>query len=48
MSRELDAIQHVYGLARATVCPPTVERLYAADAVFIVGIQTTRGISTRS
>jgi DNA-binding MurR/RpiR family transcriptional regulator len=44
LNRELDAIQHVYGLARSEQFAHIVERLYAADAVFIVGIQTTRGI----
>ncbi|MDB6144527.1 MAG: hypothetical protein JWP80_3571 [Pseudomonas sp.] len=44
LTRELEAIQHVYGLARGEQFAAVVERLYAADAVFILGIQTTRGV----
>jgi DNA-binding MurR/RpiR family transcriptional regulator len=44
LGRELDAIKHVYGLARSEQFSQIIERLYAADAVFIVGIQTTRGV----
>jgi DNA-binding MurR/RpiR family transcriptional regulator len=44
MKRELEAIQRVYALARGAVFSRIVERLCAADAVFIVGIQSTRGI----
>ncbi|MFS2158518.1 MurR/RpiR family transcriptional regulator [Pseudomonas sp. Pseusp122] len=46
LNRELEAIQHVYALARTDVFSRIVERIHAADAVFIVGIQTTRGILT--
>lgn len=44
MNRELEAIQRVYALARSETFARIVERLHSADAVFIVGIQTTRGI----
>ncbi|RYF77456.1 MAG: MurR/RpiR family transcriptional regulator, partial [Cytophagaceae bacterium] len=44
MNRELEAIQRVYALARGETFARIVERLHSADAVFIVGIQTTRGI----
>lgn len=44
LAREIEAIHYVYGLARSEVFGKIVERLATADAVFIVGIQTTRGI----
>ncbi|EPJ87948.1 MULTISPECIES: MurR/RpiR family transcriptional regulator [Pseudomonas] len=44
LNRELEAIQHVYALARSEAFASIVERIHAADAVFIVGVQTTRGI----
>jgi len=44
LARELEAIEHVYALARTEAFTTIIERLYSADAVFIVGIQTTRGI----
>lgn len=44
LTRELEAIQHVYGLARSEAFATIVERIFSADAVFIIGIQTTRGI----
>jgi DNA-binding MurR/RpiR family transcriptional regulator len=44
MTRELEAIQRVYALARSETFGRIIERLCTADAVFIVGIQTTRGI----
>lgn len=48
MNRELETIQRVYALARSETFARIVERLYSADAVFIVGIQTTRGFSMPS
>lgn len=44
MNREIEAIQRVYELARGAMFSHIVERLHNADAVFIVGLQTTRGI----
>jgi DNA-binding MurR/RpiR family transcriptional regulator len=44
MNREIEAIQRVYELARGEVFASIVDRLHSADAVFIVGLQTTRGI----
>ncbi|MGV8921111.1 MAG: MurR/RpiR family transcriptional regulator [Pseudomonas sp.] len=44
MNREIEAIQRVYGLARSETFARIVQQLYSADAVFIVGLQTTRGI----
>ncbi|AGE24493.1 hypothetical protein H045_02085 [Pseudomonas poae RE*1-1-14] len=44
MKREVEAVQRVYALARGTTFSQIVDRLCAADAVFIVGIQSTRGI----
>ncbi|HEY0290384.1 MAG TPA: MurR/RpiR family transcriptional regulator [Pseudomonas sp.] len=44
MNREIEAIQRVYALARGEVFSRIVEQLHSADAVFIVGLQTTRGI----
>ena len=46
MSREIEAIRHVYGLARSSAFAEIVQRIYEADAVFILGIQSTRGILT--
>ncbi|BBP76137.1 MurR/RpiR family transcriptional regulator [Pseudomonas gingeri NCPPB 3146 = LMG 5327] len=46
MSRELEAIQHAYGLARSEAFARIVQRIHEADAVFILGIQSTRGILT--
>jgi DNA-binding MurR/RpiR family transcriptional regulator len=42
---EIGAIQHVYELARAPAFARVAERLANADAVYILGIQSTRGIS---
>lgn len=44
MNREIEAIQRVYALARGEVFARIVEKLHSSDAVFIVGLQTTRGI----
>ena len=42
---ELDAIQYVYQLAQAPAFARIAERIASADAVYILGIQSTRGIS---
>jgi DNA-binding MurR/RpiR family transcriptional regulator len=42
---EIGAIQHVYELARSSAFARVAERLANADAVYILGIQSTRGIS---
>ena len=42
---EIGAIQHVYQLARSPVFARVAERISKADAVYILGIQSTRGIS---
>ncbi|KXU88758.1 RpiR family transcriptional regulator [Paraburkholderia monticola] len=42
---EIGAIQHVYELARSPAFARVAERLANADAVYILGIQSTRGIS---
>ncbi|WP_345814668.1 MurR/RpiR family transcriptional regulator [Paraburkholderia sp. PREW-6R] len=42
---ELGAIQHVYQLAQTPVFARVAERISNADAVYILGIQSTRGIS---
>ncbi|CAN7589546.1 MurR/RpiR family transcriptional regulator [Trinickia sp. LjRoot230] len=42
---ELDAIRHVYRLAESPAFAQVAERIAQADAVFILGIQSTRGIS---
>ncbi|CAG4903796.1 hypothetical protein R69919_03395 [Paraburkholderia gardini] len=42
---ELDAVQYVYQLARTPAFARIAERLANADAVYILGIQSTRGIS---
>ncbi|WP_339544445.1 MurR/RpiR family transcriptional regulator [Pseudomonas sp. RA_35y_Pfl2_P32] len=44
--REIEAIQMVYALARSETFGQIVQRIYEADAVFILGIQSTRGILT--
>ena len=46
LSREIEAIRYVYGLARSDAFAAIVQRIYDADAVFILGIQSTRGILT--
>ena len=46
MHREVEAIQQVYGLARSDAFAGIVQRIHQADAVFILGIQSTRGILT--
>ena len=42
---EIGAIQHVYELARSPAFARVAERIATADAVYILGIQSTRGIS---
>jgi DNA-binding MurR/RpiR family transcriptional regulator len=42
---EIDAIQHVYRLAQSPMFARIAERISNADAVYILGIQSTRGIS---
>ncbi|MEA3129193.1 MAG: hypothetical protein QOF46_988, partial [Paraburkholderia sp.] len=42
---EIGAIQHVYQLAQAPMFAHVAERISNADAVYILGIQSTRGIS---
>jgi DNA-binding MurR/RpiR family transcriptional regulator len=42
---EIGAIQHVYQLAQSPVFRRVAERISNADAVYILGIQSTRGIS---
>jgi DNA-binding MurR/RpiR family transcriptional regulator len=42
---ETGAIQHVYQLAQSPVFARVAERIATADAVYILGIQSTRGIS---
>jgi DNA-binding MurR/RpiR family transcriptional regulator len=42
---EIGAIQHVYQLAQTSVFARVAERISNADAVYILGIQSTRGIS---
>ncbi|HEY2020887.1 sap1 transcriptional regulator SapR [Paraburkholderia sp.] len=42
---EIGAIQHVYELARSPVFARVAERIANADAIYILGIQSTRGIS---
>ncbi|EEA03123.1 putative transcriptional regulator, RpiR family, partial [Burkholderia sp. H160] len=42
---EIGAIQHVYALARSPTFARVAERIASADAVYILGIQSTRGIS---
>jgi DNA-binding MurR/RpiR family transcriptional regulator len=43
--RELDAIRHVYRLAQSPAFAHVADRIANADAVYILGIQSTRGIS---
>ncbi|KFG95377.1 RpiR family transcriptional regulator [Burkholderia paludis] len=45
LERELDAIRHVYRLAEGPAFAQVADRIAHADAVFILGIQSTRGIS---
>lgn len=45
LARELDAIRHVYQPARSPAFAQVADRVAQADAVFILGIQSTRGIS---
>jgi DNA-binding MurR/RpiR family transcriptional regulator len=42
---EIGAIQHVYQLAQTPVFARVAQRISNADAVYILGIQSTRGIS---
>jgi DNA-binding MurR/RpiR family transcriptional regulator len=42
---ELDAIQHAYQLAQTETFDTVCRQLAEADAVFVVGIQSTRGIA---
>ncbi|MEZ0605529.1 sap1 transcriptional regulator SapR [Paraburkholderia sp. IW21] len=42
---EIGAIQHVYQLAQSTMFARVAERISSADAIYILGIQSTRGIS---
>lgn len=42
---EIGAIQHVYQLAQTPLFARVAERISNADAVYILGIQSTRGIS---
>lgn len=46
MQREIEAIQYVYEVARSEAFAKIVKRIHEADAVFIIGIQSTRGILT--
>lgn len=45
LAREFDAIRHVYRLASTPAFAQVADRVARADAVFILGIQSTRGIS---
>jgi DNA-binding MurR/RpiR family transcriptional regulator len=45
LALEIGAIQHVYELARSPAFARVAERIASADAVYILGIQSTRGIS---
>jgi len=45
MDLEVDAVRHVYQLAQSEAFARVAERVATADAVYIVGIQSTRGIS---
>jgi len=45
LALELDAINHVYQLAQSEAFHRVAKRLASADAVFILGIQSTRGIA---
>lgn len=44
LALELGAIEAAYGLARGPAFANAVTQLHGADAVFIAGIQTTRGL----
>lgn len=46
MQREIEAIQYVYEVARSEAFAQIVKCIHEADAVFIIGIQSTRGILT--
>jgi DNA-binding MurR/RpiR family transcriptional regulator len=45
LSLEVDAITQVYQLAQSETFKQVVHRLTHADAVFVLGIQSTRGIA---
>ncbi|MGO3911165.1 MurR/RpiR family transcriptional regulator [Huaxiibacter chinensis] len=45
LSLEVDAIQHVYQLAQSAVFQRIVYQLTHAETVFVLGIQSTRGIA---
>lgn len=45
LSLEVDAISHVYQLAQSEAFSRVVQQLTHADAVFVLGIQSTRGIA---
>lgn len=45
LSLEVDAITHVYQLAQTDVFKQIVHQLTHAEAVFVLGIQSTRGIA---
>ena len=45
LSLEVDAINHVYQLAQSEAFSRVVQQLTHADAVFVLGIQSTRGIA---
>lgn len=45
LSLEVDAIAHVYQLAESGAFKQVVHQLTHADAVFVLGIQSTRGIA---
>ncbi|MGY6159023.1 sap1 transcriptional regulator SapR [Paraburkholderia strydomiana] len=45
MELEIDAVRDVYQLARSEGFGRVAERVATADAVYVVGIQSTRGIS---
>lgn len=45
LSLEVDAITHVYQLAQTDAFRQIVHQLTHADAVFVLGIQSTRGIA---
>ncbi|MBM3070321.1 MurR/RpiR family transcriptional regulator [Lelliottia sp. RWM.1] len=45
LSLEVDAISHVYQLAQSDAFKLVVHQLTHADAVFVLGIQSTRGIA---
>ena len=45
LSLEVDAIAHVYQLAQSETFRQVVQQLTHADAVFVLGIQSTRGIA---